>query len=303
MWEDGVVKFVCEDLPQHGLVLVPPASEDYATLLADIQNRLERRVEGSPPFPEKFRPRIVAEDGATSAILLNRSAKGIAGLQAVWRFETETGRSFRHSIGMLSAKRLLIPFEPASDAALKLYRYWNVIFPGSKRYLAESGMAGDNTDVRPPDEDEKWRSGIIVGGSRGGGDPVEAIRRVTLALDAVFFEDGEFAGPDGERIFDQTVADVEAHRIVARIARDGHHEGLTPAQVLAAIEKVTGVAPERPPSFRNAGVTAGEMRAAALQNIAYQLAMRRRLPQASQEQIVFGIMSWGDAVVPNLRKG
>src|SRR5439155_6048382 len=90
MCEDGVVNLLCEDLPRYGLLLVPPSSEDYNALLADIQHRVNGPAEGSPPFPEKFRPRIIPEDRPTSAILLNRSGKTIAGLQAVRRVEAET---------------------------------------------------------------------------------------------------------------------------------------------------------------------------------------------------------------------
>jgi hypothetical protein len=67
----GVVNFLCEDLPQHGLVLVPPESGAYEGFLADILSRVNAPVDGSPPYPEKFRPRIVAEDRPISAILLN----------------------------------------------------------------------------------------------------------------------------------------------------------------------------------------------------------------------------------------
>jgi hypothetical protein len=102
------VNFLCEDLPKHGLVLVPPASEDYDRLLSDVQLRLANPVDGSPPLPEQFRPRILPEDRPTSAILLNRSSKAIAALQVVWHFETESGRSYRHSHRLLSPQQLLL---------------------------------------------------------------------------------------------------------------------------------------------------------------------------------------------------
>jgi len=92
------------------VVLVPPSADDYDRHLAGIQRRANASVEGSPPLPERLRPRIVPEERPTSAILLNRSAKSISGLQVVWRFETETGRTFRHSHSMLSAKTLILLF-------------------------------------------------------------------------------------------------------------------------------------------------------------------------------------------------
>ena len=299
------MNFVCEDLPRHGLLLVPPSSQDYDALLAEIQRRANAPVEGSPPFPESLRSRIIPEDRPTSAILLNRSTKAIVGLQAVWRFETETGRSFRHSSGMLSTV-VLLPFNRRDESAMKLYAYWNTIMPGSKRYLGESGMVGNNTDVRPPAHDEQWRGGMSGGRGGGGGSSREPIRQVTLALDGVFFLDGEFVGPDGEKMFEQTVADAEAHRIVAKIAKDGHYQGLPPAEILAQIERVTGAGPDHPPmplNSRSSAATDEDFRAAALQTIAYQLGMRRRLPQtATDEQAVFTIISWNDLVLPNFRK-
>ena len=301
------MNFICEDLPRHGLVLVPPASEDYDPLLSDIQRRLADPADGSPPLPEHLRPRIYPEDRPTSAILLNRSSKAIAALQVVWRFATETGRSYRHSQGMLSPQGLLLRFGRSDDAQFELYGYWHTILPGSKRYLGESGMAGDNTDVRPPAPDEKWRGGIIAGTGRGGGNSRDPVRQVTLVLDGVFFLDGEFVGPNAERLFEQTVADAEAHLMVARIAREGHNKGWRPREILAEIERATGTAPEHPPInlvFRNPGASLEEFRRAALQTVAFQLAMRRRFPQApDEEQTVFMVMAWDGTVLPHFRKG
>jgi hypothetical protein len=73
----------------------------------------------------------------------------------------------------------------------------------------------------------------------GGGSSRDPIRQVTLVIDGVFFVDGEFVGPDGEKIFEQTVADAEAHQIVARIAKDGHDRGLSAAEILTEIANTT----------------------------------------------------------------
>jgi hypothetical protein len=304
--EYGVVNFLYEDLARHGVVLVPPSAQDYDRHLADIQRRANAPVEGSPPLPERLRPRVIPEERPTSAILLNRSPKSIVGLHVVWRFETETGRTFRHSRGMLSPKGWLLSFYHQNESITKLNAYWQTIFPGSKRYLGESGLVGDNTDVRPPGDDEKWRGGMIAGGGGGTGNNRDPIRQVTLVLDGVFFLDGEFVGPNSEKMFEETVADAEARRIVARIAKDGHYKGLSSDQILAQIEKTIGAAPDgppMPPNFRNAAATYEDFRAAALQNIAYELGMRRRFQQGSNdEQAVFGMINWYDAVLPNFRK-
>ncbi len=42
------MEFRCEDLAEHGLVLLSPWSPEYATLLADIRRHPENPVEGGP---------------------------------------------------------------------------------------------------------------------------------------------------------------------------------------------------------------------------------------------------------------
>jgi hypothetical protein len=307
------VEFLCEDLPQYGLVLIPPSSPDYEPLLDGIQRQMDHRTDGAPPIPEEFRPWISEQDRSTSAILFNHSPKTVVALQTVWRFETVTGRTYRHSRGMLSTQDLLLPFGRSEDS-MRLSGYWNTIFPGSKRYLSESGMAGDNSDVRLPAPDEKWGSrGIIFGrggGGGGGGSRTsgrDIVKQITLVLDGIFFEDGLFAGPDGDKLFEQTVATAEAYKLVGKIARDGHNHGLAPAQILAEIEKATGPAPEHPTmnlGFHKPDATVDEFRQAALQQIAFQFAIRLKFPQLiDDERTVYSMMRWTEAVLVHLRKG
>src|SRR5262245_61590777 len=118
------MEFLCQDLPQHGIRLVPPSSPEYDSFLADIQRRLAQQKDGIPQPPPQFRPRISEQDRATSAILLNHSSKTIAALQAVWYFETISRQSYRHSRGMLSAQSLLLPF---GRPVTKLEGYWHTI--------------------------------------------------------------------------------------------------------------------------------------------------------------------------------
>jgi len=283
--------FVCEDLPQYGLPLAPPTAPDYPALLDDIQ-RLGQSVN--------------AGDRPTSAILLNKSSQSIASLTVVWRFETAGGRSFRHAYGMLSKPALLLPFGESAPS-LKIHAYCDTILSGSKRYLAESGIAGFNTDVRPPASDEQWPEDAGGTGNVSGwetwsgartpaGDPVE---RIVLVLDGVFFQDGGFVGPNREKLFEKTIGDAEAHPLVGKIARDGHNKGADPAQILAQIEKATGPEPE---SFDPVGPnpTVDDLRQWELQKIAYEFSHGRKV--LSAEQLVYATMLWTDAVVPNFRR-
>jgi hypothetical protein len=72
------MEFHCEAVSQYGVLLVPPTSAEYDSLVADIQRRLDHPVEGSPPLPQTMRGRISEQDRETSAILLNHGANGIA---------------------------------------------------------------------------------------------------------------------------------------------------------------------------------------------------------------------------------
>jgi hypothetical protein len=145
--------FRCEDFPGHGVILVPPTSPEYDSLVADIRSRAEHRVAGSPPTPDAMRPQIRDEDRETSVILVNRSAKGIAAIQQLWTFEDENGRRSTSAIGGAANPSVLLPFG-IPERFRKLYGYWHVILPGSKRYLTADGeQVGGNCDVRPPEPD------------------------------------------------------------------------------------------------------------------------------------------------------
>ena len=40
---------LCEDLARYGVILIPPSTEKYFELLADIEQRLRKRPRGAPP--------------------------------------------------------------------------------------------------------------------------------------------------------------------------------------------------------------------------------------------------------------
>lgn len=72
------------DLPQYGVVLVPPSSPDFARLLTDIERRVANPVAGSPTYPDGA-PQVSDIDHAFSAILVNRGTRPIADVTMVWR--------------------------------------------------------------------------------------------------------------------------------------------------------------------------------------------------------------------------
>jgi hypothetical protein len=299
------MEFLCEDLRQFGVVLIPPSAPDYDARLADIRWRVDDPIEGSPPIPERMRGRIDDEDRETSAILVNRSPFGIAAIQQVWSFRESGGHTYTHSIGPgANNPSILLPYGiPERD--LKRRGYWDVILPGSKRYLSRNGrMLGDNSDVRPPAGDEVWTGGGMGGGSAsgiGGRNPVE-IESITLTLDGVFFADGGFIGSNQQKMWEQFVARAEAHEQLTRISKEGRDRGDAPSKILADIETVTGPPPTGitmpiRPRFMT-GME--EFRKAALQKLARQIS--RAQQHGGDDGALRMIFAWGDARLPRFRK-
>jgi hypothetical protein len=298
------VKFVCEGLPQNGLFLIPPSAPEFAPLLAAIQHRLDRPGDGSPPIPEAFFPRISDED-LTSAILVNSSQKTIAALRAVWQFKTAAGRAYAHSVGFLSPRPLLLPFG-TDGSALSIASYWNTIMPGSRRYLSEAGMIGDNRDVRSPRSDEEWPGTVMCGFAEGqaGYREDDPVIRVDLHLDGVFFVDGEFTGRNGEKFFEQVVAEAEAYKLVARIVRECYGRGFSPQRIMAEVENVTAPTLDHacaPPSCAKKNVTQEEFRVWALQTLTHRLAIQKRFSMPD-ERIIEDLLGWSTATLPHFRQ-
>jgi len=286
------MEYLCEDLPRYGAVLLPPSSPEFVGLLADIQNRLAKPVPGSAPQLPDFE-----DPSAPTMILCNRAPSAIAAVSWIWTFELDTGRSMRSSVSAVGVPSLLAPFG-LDERMRKLYGYSQVVLPGSKRGIRGSSMFGDNTDVRLPRPDELWTGGGfgVGGGSRG---PLGPLKSVTLALDGVFFADGGFAGPDTLYTFDRLTAEVDAYLQVAKIALDGHNQGLTPETIFTQIEVVTGpdrgLAPPPPPGAR------GDFRQDKLRNLATQIGLMRRHGMGDDE-VVYLLMSWTETPLPRFRK-
>ncbi len=125
-WNAGM-ECRCEDLPRYGVVLLPPSSPGYAHVFADIQERLANPVPGSAP--ELF---DVGDPSYPTMVLCNRSQTAVAAVSWIWKWEPETGRPRGMSVLAVGVPSVLAPFG-LDEPVRKLYGYWHVILPESKR--------------------------------------------------------------------------------------------------------------------------------------------------------------------------
>jgi hypothetical protein len=239
------VALVCEDLARYGVVLIPPSSETYFELLADIERRLQARAKGSPPVGNDALSRISEHDTAGSAILLNRAPVAIASIAYIWSFRDQNGRTTTGSVSSGTNPSVLLPFAFLNDRMKKFDAYWNTIFPGSKRLLTtDRGSYGDNTDVRAPGADELSSGGF---GGIGGGRRDGTREPVKLTLDGIFFVDGGFAGPNQLGAWDQLVAARETFLALAALARQAGETPAAQADFFAHVQRLSGLTgSERP---------------------------------------------------------
>jgi hypothetical protein len=295
-----------EDVPQAGLVLIPPSSEVYDPFLDDIRARCTRSACQYRGYPGVLSEEEAADafsgERDTSAIFLNKNEKAIAFMQVLWRYELLDDRQYVAACAWSGGDTLLLPFG-LTPQAKALWSYWSAILPGSKRYLTRNSgkMVGDNTDVRPPAAHEIWKGGFLTGSGGGGINLSHPPRAMTISIEGAFFVDGAFAGRNRTKLFEKVTSEAEAYVRIAKIARDGKN-AVSPRAILDQIERVTGKAgkstslPLLPP--RNIAASAFERQ--ALGEIAHQISAMRM--SQSEEEIVRTLAEWTNVSLPNFRR-
>ena len=136
--------------------------------------------------------------------------------------------------------------------------------------------------------------------SGGGGDSRQGVKSATLTIDGVFFVDGGFAGPDTLHGFERVTVDADLHLQLGRVARDGHERGLSADAIFAAIERVTGPDEGMPSPPRPGGTE--DFAKSTRQSLAFRIATMRRMAQHGEDPVIYSLMSWADAAVPNFRR-
>ena len=229
------------DLAEFGLPLVTPDDDDFARLAEEIRSR---------PSPMQ---RFMDSDLSGAAVVVNQSGKTVLSLAVVFAVVDADGhRSRNHFSGSFPGAGLndvltgAVPVNPRTPGH---------IFPGSKRLITPQGVWGDNTDVLPPDENDRRRgmAGSFTGGGVGwsfhGPRAPEPISG-DLLLDLAIFEDGLCVGPDRYGAFDALTGDISDRRRFATEILQALERGASRGEIFEMVRPLAKVPPPPPPAAR-----------------------------------------------------
>jgi hypothetical protein len=281
------------------VTLISPTNDQFATLVDDIRRRTQIRNPQGPPFP----PEAMPDNLEFAGIRINHSEKAIAGLAIEWKFENMAGHPYSHRSTNPFGRSLLLPFGTRPEQ-LAIAGYWQTILPGSKRLLAGMKILGDNTDVRPPRDEEVWRGGGIGSGG-GGSNSTDAygLRSVVLVIDGVFFVDGEFIGPNQMHLWEDVYYEADVKLPASRIAAAGKARGLSTAEIMIDIDRYTGPLPDRgglSPMASRESLDPEDFRRWHRGQLAKWFSHLRQ--QQQEDGVVKLLVSWLDAPPPKLRR-
>jgi hypothetical protein len=296
------MEFFCEDLRDAGIVLVPPSSPEYGPLLTNLEQRSSCPPLSALPSASSELMAPLNRQDPTAAVLLNQSGKAIAAWTLVWRYEEFQGRKYSSSytMGSRQVPSLLLPFG-MQEAQRKSASYWEVILPGSARYVSGGDMFGDNTDVRlPTTEERRNEGGIGSGGSRRDPKPIDQMKYVTLAVDGMFFSDGEFVGPNQHHLFENVACWAEAHHEVAVVAHGERERGADACRILASVAELTGPADDGAVLHHEVKGNLEGLRHDAKSRIAWAISAMQKM--WGDEAAASMLVSWADGSLPQYRR-
>lgn len=245
---------------------------------------------------------VLTPGGERSAIVHNQAGQAIASIAFIWTFADSNGRVRPHSFLPGTSTSVLLPFG-LDERRRTIYAYRSTIFPGSKRVMKSDGsIAGDNSDVRPPREDEIWRGGSFGFGRGSRRDELEPLK---LELDGVFFADGGFAGPNRLGSWERVVFAAEAHQECAALVRRARERAVAASEVFAELQDWTGaedgkLPPPPPPPLSSRPLDLEPIRRHERHFVGWKIQQMRSTQ--GKEQTLAVIDVWADAPVPNFYK-
>jgi hypothetical protein len=208
------------DLKEFGLEFATPQAVEFSDV-----------VQAFEEYPAVL---AVASDTPT-AVLLNNSGKTILALGYALKYTYRDGRVNTIRRPGLFSRKLIEVFTGRAEIPRNQFDF---ILPGSKRFISEGGIAGDNSDVLPAESRIQEKLSLPFDDClfmfRS-----EQIATVELALDLIFFEDGLCVGPDEANLFQIVTGDIAEQITVAREIVEMLERGESVERVSAVLKPLT----------------------------------------------------------------
>jgi hypothetical protein len=193
-------------LPGEGIALLSAHDADFGQALDKVSPGLRSRAD--------FAPHV-----AQSVMIVNRSSHAIAGYALQWQITTRQGNVLTHNQEFLEppafdvGHRLHYGILPHTLVLVTPYFAWNETML--------KGLEKATSTTKIPDE--------------GLSQKLENAASVSVSLDGVFYEDGEFVGADHSLFFEHTRHQLEAQRQIAEFLSRALSEGQSPESLATAL--------------------------------------------------------------------
>lgn len=225
------IKMHVKDLPKHGLNLIDPADPLFDGMLrGELNDKGNDVIEALKPY---------------SVFLENRGNRPLVAYVVQWRFTRADGTNeyFRKAVMNPEA---LIQGKTQGDVGQS-----DRIEVNSSRLLTllSPEGAGMLRTTLTPSEAEAVKNGslkfdramLLERFKKQAADYTD----VTVSIDAAFFDDGTFVGPDTTNFFSQTKAAIDAkYNLLEEIADDVTTKKRAHGEIYKHLEQTVGQAPE-----------------------------------------------------------
>lgn len=225
------IKMHVKDLSKHGLMLIDPSDPSFDGMLRrELKDKPNDVIEALKPY---------------SVFLENRGNRPVVAYVVEWRFTRKDG-SNEHFRKVVMNSEALIQGQTQSHVGPS-----DRIEVNSSRLLTllSTDGAGILGTTLSPSEAEAVRSGSLKFNramllERFKNEAAE-YTDVTASIDAAFFDDGTFVGPDTSNFFSQTKAAIDAKQnLLEQIADDVSSKKRTHGEIYKVLEEAAGQAPQ-----------------------------------------------------------
>jgi hypothetical protein len=193
------VKMHIKDVPQHKLRLIGPSDPSFdERLRKELKGESNEVVDTLKPF---------------SVFLENTGASPVVAYLIQWCFTKSDGSNQYYRKAVLNPQALM----DGENLSPELRQQSGRVEPDSAIFLSLLSTAGSGilrTEASPQEAEELKQGKRLDQSSilQRFSAQAEKFSEITVSIDAAFFEDGTFVGPDTTNFFDQTQAVINAKR-------------------------------------------------------------------------------------------